>query len=325
MANEIVYLTTGDDWLANYGGQLASISPAFSMVETGSPAAEVDAALSRAETLIIDPALVSNALLDRVTRLKFLQLTSTDIDDLDLAGLEERGITIAGVNEAAAPAVATHVLDLAVTAARLIGHPGVSGIPTYPELAAKVVCVVGFGYAGIETVRQLQGLRCEFRVMDVRTSPQGIQDELGARRQTLDRLLVESDYVILLVPLTPQTRGMLDLRDFRIMKPEAILINGSDPGVIDNESLLKALDEGLLAGAGITYRDGELESHPKIVALSYPDILRGDAAERAVGLIADNLAAVGRGDEPRSRVESITFPVVGDPTFWSSRFAPRRL
>ncbi len=325
MGSETVYLTTGDDWLASYGGQLASISPAISVIETGSSAVEVDAALNRAETLIIDPALVSIALLDRAPGLKFLQLTSTDIDEIDLAGLEERGITIAGVNEAAAPAVASHVLDLAVAAARLIGHPGVSGIPTYPELAAKVVGVVGFGYAGIEAVRQLQGFRCEFRVMDVRTSPQGIQDELGARRQTLDRLLVESDFVILLMPLTPQTKGVFDLREFRIMKPEAILINGSDPEVIDNEALLEALDEGLLAGAGIAYRDGRLESHPKVVALSYPDILRGDAAERAVGLIADNIAAMGRGDDPRSRVESITFPVVGDPSFWSSRFAPRRV
>ncbi len=109
------------------------------------------------------------------------------------------------------------------------------------------------------------------------------------------------------------------------MKPEAILINGSDPEVIDNEALLEALDEGLFAGAGITYRDSRLEFHPKVVALSYRDILRGDAAERAVGLIADNIAAVGRGDDPRSRVESITFPVVGDPSFWSSRFAPRRV
>ena len=72
MRREVVYLTTGDDWLANYGSRLASISPAISVVETGSPAAEVDAALSRAETLIIDPALVSSALLDRVSRLKFL-------------------------------------------------------------------------------------------------------------------------------------------------------------------------------------------------------------------------------------------------------------
>ena len=325
MASETVYLTTGDDWLAGYGGKLASISPAISVVETGSPVVEVDAALSRAETLIIDPALVSGALLDRAPRLKFLQLTSTDIDDLDLAGLEARGITVAGVNEAAAPAAASHVLDLAMTSARLIGHPGVSGVSRYPELAGKVVGVVGFGYAGIETVRQLQGLRCEFQIMDVRTSPQGVQDELGVRRQALDRLLVASDYVILLLPLTPQTRGMLDLRDFRIMKPEAILINGSDPRVIDPQSLVQALDEGLFAGAGITYRDAELESHPKIVALSYPDILRGDTAERAVGLIADNLAAIGRGDEPRSQVESITFPLLGDPSFWSSRFAPRRV
>ena len=207
MAGEIVYLTTGDDWLTSYGGRLTSVSPAISVVETGSSVAEVDAALSRAETLIIDPALVSIALLDRAPGLKFVQLISTDIDDLDLANLEERGITIAGVNEAAAPAAATHVLDLAVTVARLIGHPGVSGVPTFPELAGKVVGVVGFGYTGIEAVRQLQGLRCEFRIMDVRTSPQGVQDELGARRQTIDRLLVVSDYVILLVPLTPQRGG----------------------------------------------------------------------------------------------------------------------
>ena len=107
MPSRIVYLTTGDDWLASYGGRLASISPAISVVETGSPAAAVEAALSSAETLIIDPALVGEKLLDRVPQLKFLQLTSTHVEDLDLAELEGRGITVAGVNEATAPAVAT--------------------------------------------------------------------------------------------------------------------------------------------------------------------------------------------------------------------------
>jgi phosphoglycerate dehydrogenase-like enzyme len=137
-------------------------------------------------------------------------------------------------------------------------------------------------------------------------------------------VLIEADFVVLLPPLTPQTRGFFGAREFNLMKPEAILVNAARPEVIVPPELLEALDAGKLAGAGITYRDDNLESNENVVALSYPDPFQGDITERAVGLIADNLAAAVSAGEFTSVLEPITVPVVGDPTSWSSRLTPKR-
>jgi|GEM_PF-2077805 phosphoglycerate dehydrogenase-like enzyme len=322
MSNTI-YVTDGSDWLYSYREQLEKLDPPVEVV-TVEDASAIGSNASDAPGLIADPALLTDAALAELTGLQSLQFTTTEFHHLDLPALEQRGVVLGGVNRALAPPAVQHLIDLATATARLIGHPGVTGVPTFPEFENKVIGIIGYGYTGPELIRQLEGTRCNYRYTDVRTPPRDTAIPPNTRRLTLDRVLVESDYVFILVPLTPQSRGLFDLREFRIMKPEAVLINGSHPDVIVADDLLTALNDGLFAGAAISYRDDELESHQKVVALSYPNTPPGHIAERAIGSIAENLDAV-RSDQPLpAPVESIDVPLVGDPSFWSNRFTPRR-
>jgi phosphoglycerate dehydrogenase-like enzyme len=320
--SDTIYVTDGTDWLNTYREQLEQLDPPVEVV-TVEGDVEVVRAASDASGLIADPALLSDAVLAGLTGLKSLQFTTTEFHHLDLPVLEKRGVALGGVNRALAPPAAQHLIDLTAATARLIGHPGVTGVPTFPEFENKVIGIVGYGYTGSELIRQLEGTRCEYRYTDVRTPARDDLGETKISRLTLDRVLVESDYVFILVPLTSQTRGLFDLREFRIMKPEAVLINGSHPDVIVADDLLTALNDGLFAGAAIAYRDDELESHQRVVALSYPNTPPGHIAERAIGSIAENLDAVRANQPLPAPVESIDFPVAGDPSFWSSRFTPR--
>jgi glyoxylate reductase len=317
-----IYISDSTDWLYSYREQLEQFDPPVE-VAVVDDATEIVAAASHAPGLIADPALLNDVVLAGLSGLKSLQFTTTEFHHLDLPVLEKRGVVLGGVNRALAPAAVQHLIDLSTATARLIGHPGAKGVPTFPEFENKVVGIIGFGDTGMELIHQLDGTRCEYRYTDVRTAR---RDDFGSakiRRLALDRVLVEADYVFILVPLTPQTRGLFDLREFRIMKPEAVLINGSHPDVIVGDDLLTALNDGLFAGAAITYRDDELESHQKVVALSYPNTLPGHIAERAIGSIAENLAAIRAGQPLPAPVESIDMPLSGDPTFWSNRFTPR--
>ena len=79
----------------------------------------------------------------------------------------------------------------------------------------------------------------------------------GARWEPLDDLLRESDYVTLHVPLTPDTRTLIDARRLALMKPTAYLINTSRGALVDQQSLAVALERGVIAGAGIDVFDPE--------------------------------------------------------------------
>jgi phosphoglycerate dehydrogenase-like enzyme len=285
---------------------------------------KLEADIRSAEIIIGSSGDLTPERIAEATNLKFLQLIDADETPLDLASLEERGVLVAGIGESIADPSAAHVLGLMIATARLLGHPDQPGGSSYPELSGKILGVIGFGNVGQALIHHLDGQGCELRFADVRTPAQSLETELRRQRRTVDRVLIEADFVVLLPPLTPQTLGFFGAREFNLMKPEAILVNAAHPRVIVPSELLEALDAGKLAGVGITYRDDNLESHENVVAISYPDPFQGDVTERSVGLIADNLAAAVSDGEFTSILEPITVPVVGDPTAWSSRLTPKR-
>ena len=76
-------------------------------------------------------------------------------------------------------------------------------------------------------------------------------EEYGDYRVALDRLLEESDFLVVTVPLTPETRGMIGEREFRLMKPTSYLVNVARAAIVQEEPLYRALEEGWIAGAAL--------------------------------------------------------------------------
>lgn len=119
------------------------------------------------------------------------------------------------------------------------------------ELAGKTMVLVGVGAIGERIARIAAAM--DVRVLGIRRNPSvgatGVNTMYGPDQ--LHDLLPQADFVVLTVPLTPETRGMIGGQELRAMKPTAHLINVGRGGIVDDDALLQALRHGWIAGAGL--------------------------------------------------------------------------
>jgi (S)-sulfolactate dehydrogenase len=177
------------------------------------------------------------------------------LDNIDLAGCRRRGIAVYPATGANTLSVAEYVVT---TAAMLLrGAYGMRrGMEAgdWPraeagrgrEIAGKVLGLVGYGEIAREAARlgRALGMRC------IAADPYA-HDFAGADPRALAELLAEADVVSLHVPLTDETRGMIDAAVLGRMRPGAVLINAARGGVVDEPALCEALRSGHLAGAAL--------------------------------------------------------------------------
>jgi D-2-hydroxyacid dehydrogenase (NADP+) len=164
------------------------------------------------------------------------------------------------------------------------------------ELYGKTVGVVGFGHIGGEVARLAKAFGC--RVIAMRRSEPVADERVDAFVPVaeLPRLLGESDFVVLSVPLTSETHHLIGEAELRAMKPSAVLINISRGGVVDETALVRALKEGWIAGAGLDVFEQEpLPPESELWdlenAIVSPHISGGTEIynDRATGIFCENL------------------------------------
>jgi glyoxylate reductase len=172
------------------------------------------------------------------------------------------------------------------------------------ELTGATVGLVGFGRIG-RRVGEL--LRC-FEVRLLFTSRSKTPTPPGAERRELEDLLASSDVVSLHVPLTPETRHLIDGKALARMKPGAILVNTSRGAVVDTAALIEALRSGRLGGAGLdVYEDEphvprELRELPGTVLLPHIGSATAATRDAMARLCVENVIAVIEGREPPTPV-----------------------
>jgi glyoxylate reductase len=143
-----------------------------------------------------------------------------------------------------------------------------------------------------------------------RSRKEDAEKELGARYLDLDDLLRESDFVSIHTPLTDATRHLIGERELGLMQDTAILVNTSRGPVVDEAALAEALEGGRIFAAGLDVYEEEPKVHPRLLELEKavlaPHIGSAtiETRDRMATLAAENLAAVLRGEEPKSPVES---------------------
>lgn len=166
------------------------------------------------------------------------------------------------------------------------------------ELFGKTVGVVGMGHIGGEVARLSKAFGCRVlatrRSTTVRTAGEGVDELLPA--SDLPYLLSESDFVVLCVPLTNETRHLVGEAELQAMKSTAVLINIARGTVVDEPALVRALKEGWIAGAGLDVFEQEpLPPESELWALENviltPHISGGTEIynQRATGIFAENL------------------------------------
>jgi len=208
---------------------------------------------------------VSERAIDRLPGLRMINTRSAGFDHIAASHALNKGIVVTHVPDYGPNVVAEHAFCLLLACARKLVQAERSvkeqgefdfGPFMGVELKGKVLGVIGTGKIGAEVVRIAQGFGMNVVAFDLYPND-ALARERGFPYVPLERLLEESDFVTVHVPLTPQTEGMLDRPAFQRMKEGSILINTARGRIVDEIALRDALDRGHLAAAGLDVIDDE--------------------------------------------------------------------
>jgi phosphoglycerate dehydrogenase-like enzyme len=207
---------------------------------------------------------IQEALVERAPRLRWIHAFTAGVDQfVDLPGVRDGRIVLTRT-VGAHTAMPEHVMALALAFSRRLhidirnqtahrwDRPGGIG----EEVAGRTMGILGVGQIGQALARLAAGIG--MRVIGTRRTPRpvaGVERVLPPERT--DEVLREADYVVTLLPVTPQTRGLIGEREFRLMKPTAVFINVARGSIVREADLVRALREGWIAGAGLDVFDRE--------------------------------------------------------------------
>jgi glyoxylate reductase len=168
--------------------------------------------------------------------------------------------------------------------------------------------LIGVGRIGRGVAHRAKGFNMRVLYYDPQPLPPDAERDLGAIRVDLGRLLSESDFVSVHVPLTPETHHLLSTPQFALMKPTAILINTSRGPVVDEAALVEALNAKKISGAGLDVYEREPAVHPGLIPLQNvvlaPHIASATVRTRSEmsAMAARNVATAVRGGRPPNLV-----------------------
>jgi hypothetical protein len=230
--------------------------------------------------------------------------------------LFESGSVVAGISPVIGPRVANRVAGFG---GPLRVKPGASW------------GVIGLGEIGAEVIRKVTAQGSSVVIMDIRTPRLGLLAELNVRRYSLDLLVAGSDAISIHVHHGPTASPLISERELGLMKSTAVLINTSHPSVVDEKAVIEALSAGTLAGYAtdcpgetMLATDESLASPGKLFITTNPLTNQVGAAQQIAKFIAANIQAFRDGSDIEGKIELVDFPVVGDPSFWSSKMSPRQ-
>lgn len=248
---------------------LAPFDAEISHVVTGNDLSKSIEAVRFADAILTRETELPRQLIDELENCKVIVRYGVGVDNIDLKAAAARKIYVANVNDYGTETVAEHALALMFAAARRIvtrdadvrrGIWNVGAAEPVYSFVGKTAGVVGCGKIGRAFLHKISALGFgKVLVYD----PYANQCE-GAEMAGLDMLFAQSDIISLHMPLTDETRQIIGEKLISGMKPNAILINTSRGGLIDEKYLVKALQENRIAGAGIDVFETEPPSlaHP---------------------------------------------------------------
>jgi len=267
----------------------------------------------RARALVVrNQTQVTAALIQAAEDLQIIGRAGVGVNNIDVQAASDAGVVVAYTPDATSVSVAELTLGLMLALARRIpaanrdtgrggwDRRGFTGI----ELGGKTLGVVGLGRIGVTTAKLARAFGMKIVAHDAyidRDSP--VLGELEAPLLSLDELLERSDFVTCHVPLTEQTRGMFDYRRFSRMKPAAMFVNTSRGEVVDEDDLIRALEEGRIGGAALDVRQteppqaGRLGQMENVILTPHVGAFTHEAQHRVVYSVCRDVAAVLGGGE----------------------------
>jgi lactate dehydrogenase-like 2-hydroxyacid dehydrogenase len=205
---------------------------------------------------------IDKEFLDNAQKLKVVSTMSVGFDHIDIEECSKRGIKVGNTPGCLDETTADLVLALLLATARRIPEAvaAVKNGEWKPNWRPEWMCgtdvhgstvgIIGLGRIGSAVARRLAGFNCQILYTGNKEKPE-IARSLNAQFVPIDILLSQSDFVLPLVPLSKTTRGMINRDVFKKMKPTAFLINASRGPIVDQDALVDALKNNVIAGAGL--------------------------------------------------------------------------
>ena len=246
---------------------------------------------------------VTREILDAATRLKVIGRAGIGVDNIDIAAATSKGVLVMNTPFGNSITTAEHAIALMFALARQIPAADLStqagkweksrfmGV----ELTGKVLGVVGCGNIGSNVAERGRGLKMQVIASDPFLSPQRAR-EMGVEKVEVDELMRRADFITLHTPLIDGTRHLIDGAAIRRMKPGVRIVNCARGGLIDEDALKAALDDGHVAGAALDVfeiepaKDNPLFGSDKVVATPHLGASTEEAQENVAVQVAEQIS-----------------------------------
>lgn len=273
-------------------------------VATDLAPAALAARMADCDGLVVRSATkVTAELMDAAKQLKAIGRAGIGVDNVDLAAATKRGIVVMNTPDGNSITTAEHAIALLMALARRIPEADRStqsgkweksrfmGV----ELTGKTLGVIGCGNIGAIMANRALGMKMRVIAYDPYLSPDRALD-LGVEKVSLDDLLARSDFISLHVPLTEETKGMIDAAALAKTKLGVRIVNSARGGLVVEEDLKAALESGHVAGAALDVfeeepaRENVLFGTENLVATPHLGASTSEAQEKVAVQVAEQMA-----------------------------------
>jgi phosphoglycerate dehydrogenase-like enzyme len=261
-------------------GRLQQRLPGLYPAEVTFAADEADLAAKApdADGIVVESYRVDDAILSSASRLAVVHKFGTITSNIDLKACASRGIAVATLRRMVNVAVAEQACALMLALAkrigefngvveevalrkaglrvrprqpRYIGYSNFAGITGLNTLLGATLGIVGFGEVGREVARRARAFEMQIIYYQRTQLAPAVEREFGVRYLPLDELMMQADYVVVQLPSTDKTRGLIGRDALNRVKPGAFLIDVARPELIDHDGVVEALQSGRLGGLAL--------------------------------------------------------------------------
>ncbi len=228
------------------------------------------------DALIVRSATkVRREMIDRAKNLKVIGRAGVGLDNIDVEYAKSKGIKVINTPGATSISVAELTIGLILAVMRKIAYGDrETRVGNWPkkkckgiEMYGKTLGIIGIGRIGREVAKRAKAFGMKVIYYDIFKLDEEKEKELGVEYRELDALISEADVISLHVPLTPETRHMINKDRIEKMKEGAIIINAARGGIVDEDALYDALKSGKLYGAALDVYENEPLKESKLFEL----------------------------------------------------------